>query len=248
MENSRFVGIDVMLINLQTDRLNNKIGRVTEYDAQSRRFAIKIDNKGYKVKPMNVVLHPSQEVCMFTRRELLDKLSKHDVIDISDSIVDYMREWGIMGAAHVILQALRNPSIIYVIQRTKDNAFAINILTTQMGTDREDRTQPWHSFMWYAFMGENFARGCTETLDVVVRLILNTGKEYDINEHCTICLDPFREYEACVLRCGHAFHQHCLIRNSHLHMGIQCAMCTQVDTTKSVVNGKIGRWYDFDAS
>ena len=246
MENRQLVGIDVMLINLETDRLNNKIGRVTDYNAESRRFAVKVDDKGYKVKPMNVVIHPPQEVCMFTRRELLEKLSKHDVIDISDSIVEYMREWGTMGAGHIILQALRNPSSIYVIQRTKDNAFAINILTTQMRTDREDRTQPWHSYMWYAFMGDNFTRGQNETLDVVVRLILNTGKASDINEHCTICLNTFGEYEACVLRCGHAFHQECLVRNNS-QMGIKCATCTQVDITKSVVNGKIGRWYDFDA-
>ena len=136
-----------------------------------------------------------------------------------------MREWGVMGAGHIMIQAIRNPSCIYVIQRTEINAFAMNILTTQMRTDREDRTQPWHCFMWYAFMGDNFARGFTETLDVVVRLILNTGKEYDINEHCTICLDPFQEYEACVLTCGHAFHQHCLIRNSHSQTGIKCTVC-----------------------
>lgn len=246
MENRHLVGIDVMLINLQTDRLNNMIGRVTEYDEKSRRFAVKINDKGYKVKPMNVVIHPPQEMCVFTRRELLDKLSEHDVIDISDSIVDHMRAWGVMAAGHIMLEALNNPSSIYIIQRTKDNASAINMLTTQMRTDREDRTQPWHSFMWYAFMGDNFARGCTETLDVVVRLILNTGKADDINEHCTICLDTFGEYDACVLRCGHAFHKQCLIRNNNSQIGIKCATCTQSDTTKSVVNGTIGRWYDFD--
>lgn len=145
----------------------------------------------------------------------------------------------IVTYCHKLLMAARaNPHTLYYAQRTAKNTYPFFAMTSLCRDD--DKNAPLQPYNWMAFASDNFARGTSESIDAITRLIINILPGAD-SCSCAVCLEEFGDDSGYVLQCGHSFHAQCIQRIYQSACSVVCPLCRYCDSTHIVRDGRLLR-------